>query len=123
MVREAEAAEYLFTSDGKEFTGTGRELLKQIYHNQRLPLKYRMYAATRAIDFEPPPIIEAAAQEDPVDELLDEIRRRRGAKIETKDDQLRQKIRDGVFTEAQALEVRAFYTDTSDILRMRRPLR
>jgi len=47
MVREAEAAEYLFTSDGKEFTGTGRELLKQIYHNQRLPLKYRMYAATQ----------------------------------------------------------------------------
>src|SRR6516165_9591510 len=53
MVREAEDAEYLFSSDDKEFTGTAVQLLQAIYKAESLPVKIRLYAASKAADYEP----------------------------------------------------------------------
>jgi len=58
MVREAEDAEYLYSNENKEFTGTAVELLQAVYRCESLPVKIRLYAATKSADIEPKPIVQ-----------------------------------------------------------------
>jgi len=52
MVREAEAAGYIYTNDNKEFTGTAMEFLQSVYKCEHLPVKIRVYAAKEAMSIE-----------------------------------------------------------------------
>jgi hypothetical protein len=52
MVREAEATEYIYTNDNKEFTGTAMEFLQSVYKCEHLPVKIRVYAAKEAMSIE-----------------------------------------------------------------------
>ena len=70
IVTELENGEYLYSNDKKEFPGTAVELLQAIYRCEKLPLKYRMYAATKAADIEPRPAAALPTAPD-----LDENRR------------------------------------------------
>ena len=52
MAAEYDTNEYLFTNDEKVFTGNAIELITAIYKAERLPIRVRLYAATKAVDYE-----------------------------------------------------------------------
>src|SRR6516225_2576107 len=80
IVKELETGEYLYSGA----VGTAMELLQSIYRAESLPIKIRLYAATKAVDHEPKviPQQERDAQADEAAEkILDEVRRLRAAKV------------------------------------------
>ena len=80
IVTEVETSNYLHSSEDKKFKGTAAELLQLIYQSETLPVQYRLYAAKAALEFEPRNTAATDAKADPINELLDEVRRRRAVK-------------------------------------------
>jgi hypothetical protein len=75
MVYDAEAAEYLYTNDSKEFDGNALELMTTVYRAEQLPVRTRLYAASKAVEFEPRLLPELDIESDEeserkTDELL-----------------------------------------------------
>jgi hypothetical protein len=58
IVSELETGEYLYTNADKKYVGTATELLQSIYRAESLPVKIRLYAASKAVDIEPRPEVK-----------------------------------------------------------------
>ena len=117
MVYDAEVAEFLSTNDNKEFTGTAMELLQSIYRAESLPVKIRLYAATKAVDHEPKvvPQKEIDEQADEArDFLMKELDRLHREHTRQKDEQLHAWISEGKLTEEQALLARSQWAEERD---------
>src|SRR5215469_12345047 len=52
MVREAEGAEYLYTNEEKLFDGTILGFIQAVVRCEALPVKIRLYAANKAVEYE-----------------------------------------------------------------------
>ena len=72
IVAELENGEYLYTTADKKYVGSAMELLQSVYRAESLPVKIRLYAATKAVDIEPRaiPQQEIDAQADQYAERL-----------------------------------------------------
>jgi hypothetical protein len=64
MILEAERSEYLYSNDVKEFDGNCLDFIRAVVRCEHLPVKIRLYAATKGIDYE-------AAFEQRLKELAD----------------------------------------------------
>jgi hypothetical protein len=53
MIRDAEHAEYIHTNDERKFEGNSLEYIQSVYRCEHLPARIRLYAATRAAEYEP----------------------------------------------------------------------
>jgi hypothetical protein len=53
MFDDAALSEYIFSNEEKLFKGNSLELMQAVYKAEVLPVKLRLYAATRAVEFEP----------------------------------------------------------------------
>jgi hypothetical protein len=63
MAQQYDASEYLCTNDEKQFTGDARQLLQLIYRSEKLPVRIRLYAASKAMEFEPVTVDVTATEE------------------------------------------------------------
>lgn len=80
MVYDAQMSEYLYTNDARVFEGNALQLMRAIYKAENLPVKIRLYAATKAVEFEPKSAkeiddaIHSASDED-LDWLINQLDR------------------------------------------------
>jgi hypothetical protein len=140
MVEDFDPSEYLFTSDDKVFKGSALAFIKSVYTCEPIPVKTRLYAATKAAEYETrisedgqPLGAEAqvhiwlphngrdeellvatgALTQAELDEYH-EAERRRLAEVAEKDERLHKDVLAGKFTEAQAIIARRYYTQPND---------
>ena len=117
IVTELETGEYLYSTPDKKYLGSAMELLQAIYRAESLPVKIRLYAATKAVDHEPKPVpqaerdAEADEAADFVSRQLDKLHREHSCK---QDEQLHQWIDEGKLTEEQALLARSQWVEDGD---------
>jgi hypothetical protein len=143
MAQDYDASEYIFTNENKVFEGSALDLIKSVYAAEALPIKVRLYAATKAAEYENrlgedgQPIGNAQMHiylpdngRDP--ELLAELgsvsleereawqkkrearHKERNGTVECRDAQLRSWITGGKMTEAQALLARSQWIQSGD---------
>jgi hypothetical protein len=107
------AREYEDTEFPAIDAANARELLQKIYQNKHVPIKYRMYAASKMVEIEPAPVTVEERNEE-VEEaaafIFKEVGKRRRAMIRERDEQLHRWIGDGSMTEAIALVLRSWWT-------------
>jgi hypothetical protein len=115
MIRDAERAEFLFSNEAKVFEGNSLEFMQATYRCERLPVRIRLYAANRAIDYEPrlreDPVIDALYDRQVV---LDQMARNDAVWLAECDARLRELILDGRVSEDAAALVRDIYVDGPD---------
>jgi nucleotidyltransferase/DNA polymerase involved in DNA repair len=93
----------------KEFDGDARKLLQIIYRCERLPLKIRLYAATKAVDFEPATASEEQVEreaDDAMNFITAELLKRREVRSRERHALLRELLETGrAMTEADAAKL------------------
>src|SRR6266550_1266861 len=52
MSEEYDTNEYLITNEGRVFAGSALELMTVMYKAEQLPVRVRLYAARKAVEFE-----------------------------------------------------------------------
>ena len=118
IVTEMETCEYLYSNDDKKFTGTAAELLQSIYKCESLPVKIRLYAATKSVDIEPRPTVEPTAEDTAAaereaekwrEELAAEIRKHREIILERRERLLARWLGAGELNERQVGLVRTLW--------------
>jgi hypothetical protein len=108
VARQYEATEYLDCD-----ASNARELLQRIYSSKEVPIKYRLYAATKMVEVEPAPLTNEEQQEQ-VDNaynfIVEQRRKLRLATMRSRDAKLHQWIAQGLMSESTALLVRELWT-------------
>src|SRR5215472_13681903 len=110
IVSELETGEYLYSTADKKYMGTAMELLQSIYRAESLPVKIRLYAATKAVDYEPKPMPQQdveAETDEAAEFIIAELKKLRKASIHEWDRWLQQLIDDREISDATALKIRA----------------
>jgi hypothetical protein len=91
MSEEYDTNEYLITNETRVFGGNALELITAMYKAEQLPVRVRLYAAAKAVEFENrdgrkideireeirQELMGGAIDDDPIEELLAEVARRR----------------------------------------------
>ena len=112
VTQRYDADEYL-----NEDSATSYEFLQKLYQDKRVPLKYRMYAASKMVEHEPKPVprqeIDAQAREYG-DKLIEEVRRLRQEHVRERDEELHRWIDEGKVSEKQALLARSQWVQDRD---------
>ena len=126
MSPEYDTNEYLITNEARIFGGNALELMTTMYKAEQLPVRVRLYAASKAVEFENQngkSIEEIRAEilqelkaegDDSLDRLVDDLKRHRAVIIEYRDLQLQAWIEDGTLSEAAAAKVRDLWADKDD---------
>jgi hypothetical protein len=126
MSPECDTNEYLVTNEARIFGGNALELMTTMYKAEQLPVRVRLYAASKAVEFENQngkSIEEIRAEilqelkaegDDSLDRLVDDLKRHRAVIIEYRDLQLQAWIEDGTLSEAAAAKVRDLWADKGD---------
>jgi len=73
MVREAQDAEHLVTNEKLEFRGTAMEFIQSVYRCERLDARTRLYAAAKAIEYEPRVVAEAQGHREELEQKFEEM--------------------------------------------------
>ena len=136
MVREAEGAEYLYTNEEKIFDGTMLGFIQAVVRCEALPVKIRLYAANKAVEYEAAagtpqfdpatgavvilpsngrdPDFEQKNLEENREWVAGEFRKRHKAWLFECDAQFHEWIASGEMTERQVLLFRGLITDPGD---------
>ena len=63
IAKDYEDSEYMYTNEERKYNGSAVELIKDIYQDENQPIKVRLYAATKASEYEPRVIRESETAE------------------------------------------------------------
>ena len=113
VTQRYDADEYL-----NEDSATSYEFLQKLYQDKRVPLKYRMYAASKMVEHEPKPVPkqEIAAQADEyAEKLIAEVGRLRQEHVRERDEELHRWIDESKLNEQQALLARSQWAEVEDM--------
>src|SRR5215472_16085060 len=117
MVRDAELSEYFFTNDAKVFNGSSLEFLQAVVRAEQLPVKTRLYAANKAVEFERHLLFDMKF--DAIlanDELMAEFEERCAEHTRERDAKLALWVESGKMTADAALLARSLYSLPEDPL-------
>jgi hypothetical protein len=106
VTQRYEAAEYF-----DEDVSSAWELNQKLYRSKHVPLKYRMYAAGKMVDIEPRPVTveeQKEASDEAAEFIVAELRKLKRSAVYEHDAFLHGMIDTGKFSEATALEIRAY---------------
>jgi hypothetical protein len=115
MVDSSVEAEYMHSNDEREFKGNSLEFLKATYRCERLPVRLRVYAATKLAEYEAPAVVDM--QLDSIlenEKLVAEFEKHRRAHAEEHDKKLREWVIDGRLSDSQAQLVRSLWVTEND---------
>jgi hypothetical protein len=107
MVDASVESEYIYTNKDKVFEGNSLEFIQKVYKCEHMPVRIRLYAATKAAEFEP-----LLADNALVDaffanaKIMGEIEGNAAERYRQNDAQLREWILEGRMSEETALMVR-----------------
>jgi len=113
-IEDVETAEFLVSNANKTFDGSALELIREIYKCEKLPVKIRLYAATKAVEYEGGTIGEdrdfsanvVVYLPDNTRDWSPEERIGNEGVLKQRDKELKQWIGEGKLTEEQAIMVR-----------------
>jgi hypothetical protein len=127
MSEEYDTNEYLITNETRIFGGNALELITAMYKAEELPVRVRLYAAAKAVEFESDKSARtledikeqvrremASEGEGGLERLVDEIKRHRKVIIEARDQQLRAWVDSGQLNAEQAALVRGMWADVDE---------
>src|ERR1700730_12815888 len=127
MSEEYDTNEYLITNETRTFGGNALELITAMYKAEELPVRVRLYAAAKAVEFESDKSARtledikeqvrremASEGEGGLERLVDEIKRHRKVIIEARDQQLRAWVDSGQLNAEQAALVRGMWADVDE---------
>jgi hypothetical protein len=115
MIHDAEQAEFLFTNNDRTFAGNSLQFMQACVKAEQLPVRIRLYAATRCIDFEREFIIDGTLDsilDNP--ELMAKFEEHRREAVIEHDAKLRLWVQAGKLTEEAALLVRGLWIQPDD---------
>jgi hypothetical protein len=115
IVAEIEDADYLVSSNDKEFKGSSFEFLKAMMRAERLPIKVRLYAAKEIVGYEPRlaegELLDAVFNSSVI---MDELQTNSAERTRERDAKLRQWIEEGRVTEAAVILIRGLFVNEHD---------
>jgi hypothetical protein len=110
MVDASVESEYIYTNKEKVFEGNSLEFIQSVYKCEHMPARIRLYAATKAAEFEPlladNALIDAFFAND---KIMGEIEGNAAERCRQNDAQLREWILEGRMSEETALMVRRLF--------------
>jgi hypothetical protein len=129
MSPEYDTNEYLITNEARIFGGNALELMTAMYKAEQLPVRVRLYAASKAVDFESDKsgrtleeireevrreLIEADKDDGWKEKLEADVKRIRAIIIEQRDQQLKAWVGAGILSQEAAQKVRSLWAEAAD---------
>ena len=129
MSEEYDTNEYLITNERRVFAGNALELMTVMYKAEQLPVRVRLYAASKAVEFECDKsgrtleqireevrreLIEANNDDGWKEKLEADVKRIRAIIIEQRDQQLKAWVGAGILSQEAAQKVRSLWAEAAD---------
>jgi hypothetical protein len=129
MSEEYDTNEYLITNNERIFGGNALEFMTAIYKAEQLPVRIRLYAASKSVEFESDKsghtreeireqvrreLMEAYKDDGCTEKFEADVKRLRAIIIEQRDQQLKAWVADGVLSEEAAHRVRGMWAENGD---------
>jgi hypothetical protein len=129
MSQEYDANEYLITNNERVFGGTALELMTALYKAEQLPVRVRLYAASKAVEFESDKsgrtfeeireevrreLMEADKDDGWKEKFEADVKRLRAIIIEQRDQQLKAWVGAGILSQEAAQKVRSLWAEGAD---------
>jgi hypothetical protein len=129
MSEEYDTNEYLITNEGRVFAGNALELMTVMYKAEQLPVRVRLYAASKAVEFECDKsgrtleqireevrreLVEADNDDGCKEKLEADVKRIRAIIIEQRDQQLKAWVGAGILSQEAAQKVRSLWAEAAD---------
>ena len=129
MSEEYDTNEYLITNNERIFGGNALGLMTAIYKAEQLPVRVRLYAASKSVEFESDKsghileeireqvrreLMEADKDDGCKEKFEADVKRLRAIIIEQRDQQLKAWVADGVLSEEAAHRVRGMWAENGD---------